>query len=183
MTSMLTFVVVGTNPERENFLDHFLDGIPGYARDYLYVANTWGMELGHIAEAYTMGFPKFAFLQDSMKVHDWAKFMNDINSVETGYILPRPSCYSMIYRHDVLNEIFLPHVGQDKELSIAMETLFCDEYENVAKKQGFAVPTLYPEMTDRDALSSDRFYEELGEKRLHLRSKCGTLSKFKATYR
>lgn len=192
----MTPIVVGTNPDRSKFVDNFLDGVPFFFRDYIYVSETWDMELGAIRDGANR-FERFAFVQDTMKVHNWIMFMDALNRHHTSYIIPRPSCYAMVYDSDLVRKALL-HVGmpgQDKELAITGETIFCDQYAWYAEGQFLdgTIPVLFPEMTDGNALANSRFdytfytggTNDGGEDkpRLHLRSDCGSFSKYKATYR
>lgn len=179
----MTPIVLGTNPDRGNYVDRFMANVPKFFQDYIYVASTWNMELGAIREGMNK-FDRFAFLQDTMRVHNWIMFMDAIGSHHTSYILPRPSCYAMVYDSYTVGRALLQvgMPGQDKELAILGETMFCDAYASYYPN----LPVLYPEMTDGEALAQNRFYYLDGEgakARLHLRSSCGTLSKYKATYR
>lgn len=179
-------VIVATNPDRKAYVDHFMKDVPKKYRFDIVVCSTWGMELGalQLAHERLKLHESFVFLQDTMKVHDWDLFMDAVEAIEeTAYILPRPCCYAMLYNNNVLDEMQIPAVGQDKELSIQMETAFCDDYESTARRLGYDVPTLFPEMTDGEALLNDRFYDGLDGRRLWLRSGDNALSKFKATFR
>lgn len=191
----MTPIVVGTNPDREKFLDNFMKDVPSFFRNYIYVASTWNMELGAIQEG-ALVFDRFAFVQDTMKVHNWITFMDALNRHHTSYIIPRPSCYAMVYDSELVRQV-LVHVGmpgQDKELAITGETMFCDNYESLHRiVEGTELPVLYPEMTDGNALANASFdytfytggSADGGEDkpRLHLRSNDGAFSKYKATYR
>ena len=179
----VTPVVLATNPDRKKYQDHFFKNVPYFYRNFVIVAEQWGMELGAIREGYSR-FDKFCLIQDSMVITNWTWFWQRVNSVQTGYIIQRPSCYAMVYRKDVLDGIAIPEVGQDKEKSIQYEVGFCDEYERQARRLGYDVPNLFTGCTDGEALKSQRFADPYGDgQRLHLRSACGTIHKFKATYR
>ncbi len=193
----MTPIVLGTNPERGLYVENFMAKVPKFFRDYIYVSETWDMELGAIRDGANR-FDRFAFLQDTMEVHNWIMFMDAIGRHHTAYIIPRPSCYAMVYDSELVFRALLTvgMPGQDKELAIMGETLFCDQYEYLASRYyhgGGNLPVLYPEMTDKEALDAIRFdyrwsstSEPSGgpvKPRLHLRSGDGTLSKYKATYR
>ncbi len=186
----MTPIVLGTNPDRERYVEHFMDGVPKFFRDYIYVASTWDMELGAIREGMNK-FERFAFLQDTMKVHNWITFMDALNRHHTSYIIPRPSCYAMVYDSELVRKALLDvgMPGQDKELAIMGETMFCDSYVWYAEGQFLegTLPVLYPEMTDGNALANSRFAymycEEGATPRLHLRADDGSFSKYKATFR
>ncbi len=179
----MTPIVLGTNPERGHYVERFMRDVPAFFRDYIYVAETWDQELGAIREGANK-FDRFAFVQDTMQVHNWIKFMDALNRHHTSYIIPRPSCYSMVYDSytvfRALLQVGMP--GQDKELAIMGETMFCDSYAQYFP----SLPVLYPEMNDQEALKAGRYFYLDGESakaRLHLRSADGTLSKYKGTYR
>lgn len=181
----MTPIVLATNPDRQAYVDHFMKDVSNFFRDYVYVASTWNGELGAIEEGSNL-FNVFALLQDTHVVNNWGQFMIDLSLYKAAYIMPRPSCYAMVYDSSIIRKMYpLPLPGQDKEAMIANETLFCDEYERLAREYHGDVPVLYPEMTDGDALSHVRYYDWMpdGPDRLHLRSSCGTLSKMKRTYR
>lgn len=185
---MSTPVVVATNPDRGVYLDHFMEGVPSWMTEHLYVMSTLGMEIGAIIRFLSYYHePVFALLQDTHMVHDWTEFMSDVQLHPTAYIQPRPACYAMVYRSHILRDMDIPWVGQNKEAAIHNETAVLDEYERRAVAAGYGangrLPVLYPEMTDREALDAGRFHDGLPERRLHLRSSCGTLSKMKATFR
>ncbi len=179
-------IVLGTNPDRTRYVENFMRSVPKLFRDYIYVAETWDQELGAIREGANK-FDRFAFLQDTawISANSWMVFMDAINKYHTAYILPRPSCYMMVYDSSIVSKA-LPHVGmpgQDKELAILGETMFVDRYEELA---GGSLSVIYPEMTDGEALAAGRYFyldNESGKPRLHLRSADGVLSKFKATFR
>ncbi len=178
----LTPIVLGTNPDRGQYVEQFMKDVPSHFRDYIYVAETWGHELGAIREGSQL-FPRFAFLQDSMRVLNWNKFVTDLNQFHSAYIFPRPCMYAMVYEKAFLDRVGFPEVGQDKELSIHHETVWCDQYEAVATGFRGGLPTLYPSATDADAIANNRYMEVFGQTRLHLRSECGTIEKMKGTWR
>lgn len=178
-------IIVGTNEGRDNFVDHFASMTPLWAEPLVDIAyGTY--ELAQIQKAYHSNIGRFLYLQDTMWVSDWVSLIDKIESApETAYCFPRPSMYSAIYSSRVLGKMDFPKVNH-KEDAIFWETVWVDQYELRAAQLGLEMPTLYPEANDHEAIAAQRYYvipdtDEIS--RLHLRSKCGTINKAKATYR
>ncbi len=175
-------IVLGTNEGRDSYVEHFFSTVPSDCEDMITVVSG-SYEITQIQDAYCDGLRSFVYLQDSCLVTDWSAFLRKIGDApETAYLIPRPSCYAMVYSARVLEFMEFPTI-RDKEDSIFFETVFLDQYELTAKRLELQVPVLYPEMTDGEALGAERYYNGLPERRLHLRSSDRSFHKMKATYR
>lgn len=176
-------IVVSTNPDRGHWINDFLDSVPSEFTQYVDVYSGWNFECAAIKHGLEQGYEKFLMLQDTCLIKN-SEFIKLASQYETAWVIPRPSCYLGVYSSRVLEEMTWPIIEKnDKESSITHELAWCDEYEEKARAilEIPSMPVIFPELTDGEALSADRFVERHGERRLALENEF--LAKHKGTFR
>lgn len=177
-------IVVSTNPDRTEWVERFMASYQRCQQEVeIVVISTWHFELGAIWKAHHLGLHRFIFLQDSVQIHDWDQFLDDCQPHDSALIIPRPNCYLSVFNRRVLLSMDEPAriAKGDKEAAITGETVFMDEYTRHARREGLATPTIYPTLTDGEALAAERYGNFNGEQRLALSN--GIITKWKGTWR
>ena len=146
-------IVIGTTPNRENWLAQCLKSIQ---RPVL-ILSDFNYELGKINWLYNnTSIERFMFLQDSIVIKDNNIFdlLNETGSIA---LTNDPAPYGMymgIYERKVLAQINIP-MPQSKKESIEFEMFWTAEYCKMAENVRIA----FPDLADKNATKKEVLFD------------------------
>lgn len=167
MGGQLLPVVIGTNPERGDWLNDCIASVRATTkRRRVLIHDAGGFEIAALRTGVAH-FRRFLFIQDSCEVLH-PTFWDVIDSTETAWLFGGPPMYMAVYNRDDLKPAIAdaPQT-MDKQSSIVWEG-------ELAKRLEY--PTLWPDVTD----TTGRIEEHHGRKNLVLENRY--LRKFKGTW-